>query len=113
MNGYIIDFLAKEPCPKEFEKIEPLRLSLEALKEKLKDILVSEGYSGFDEITEAFIRFGFTDPKSEYATFCVVGLKDIDGAFVRKSVDRTGKTAKLIEITTEQGAGHNAGKPAS
>ncbi|WP_200359908.1 hypothetical protein [Pelagicoccus mobilis] len=108
-NGYVIDLLESNPCPDEFRTIEPLRLSLGALKDKLKDILVSEGYSEFEEIKEAFIRFGFTDPKSDWATFCVVGLKDTEGVFVQKSVDQTGKTTKLIEHTTEQVGGHNSG----
>jgi len=42
------DLLASEPCPECFRGIDPLRLSLKALRAKFESILSTEGFSSTD-----------------------------------------------------------------
>lgn len=65
-----IDLLAQEPCPERYLQITPLRLSLNSLKKRFVEILVSEGLS-VSELSTAVLLFEFTsDTLDDYCSNC-------------------------------------------
>lgn len=81
-----------EPCPEQFRSLEPLRLSLLALKEKLESILWSEGFSS-SELVIATLQFS-PDPSrdDDHCTICHATLQTAEGESVEYVVDHAGHT---------------------
>lgn len=82
--------LDAEPCPAEFRGLEPLRLSLRALKEKLEGILSAEGFSS-SELVIATLQFS-PDPAQhdDHCSVCCATLQTAEGEPVECVVDYLG-----------------------
>jgi hypothetical protein len=87
-----VDLLADEPCPKRYLSIEPVRLSLNALKSRFREILLSEGFECSD-LVFAGVMFEFTaEFPDEYCSNCHALLISKKEREYRYSVNYMGET---------------------
>lgn len=90
-----VELKLEDPCPEVFLKNEPLHLSLLALRQKFKDILVAEGFT-FDDIESVNLTFHFTaEFPDDYSSLCDAKVVSRDGTEYRYVVDYFGKTRAL------------------
>lgn len=86
-----IDLLDREPCPPQFRDIEPLRLSLRALREKFESVLASEGFSIAD-LSRAQLTFSRDSAFSDdYCSVCRAKLTSKAGRDYEHLVDCLGR----------------------
>lgn len=62
----VIDLKQEEPCPDAFVRIKPLRLAVQAMRNRFEEILASEGFAPTD-LLAATLRFEFPD-KMDYCS---------------------------------------------
>lgn len=86
-----INLLVADPCPPQFAEIEPLRLSLNGLREKFESILVAEGFS-ISDLSLATLCFTPDHGKDDYCTICHAMLKSKDQEPVEYIVNYLGQT---------------------
>jgi hypothetical protein len=87
-----INLKAIEPCPEVFRHIEPLRLSLSALREKFESILTAEGFT-FADIESVDLTFYFTaEFPDDYCSICDAEILSAAGRTYRYVVDHMGDT---------------------
>jgi len=86
-----VNLLLADPCPPQFVEIEPLRLSLKALREKFETILASEGFFVSD-LSLATLCFTPDPGKDDYCTICHATLKSKDQELVEYIVNYLGQT---------------------
>jgi hypothetical protein len=85
-----INLKAKNPCPEAFKYIEPLRLSLSALREKFESILTAEGFT-FADIESVDLTFYFTaEFPDDYCSICDAEVVSTAGKNYRYVVDYMG-----------------------
>ena|SRR5438105_2274239 len=101
-----IELLAENPCPPDFRRIEPIRLSVIALKDKFVEIAKSEGFSPTD-FREAVLRYEFPPLRDDYSSNCVVSITTNSGYSVTRAVDYLGNGAEVLTRNTEPGASPN------
>ncbi len=89
-----INLLAEIPCPPEFRGIEPIRLSISALKEKFIEIANSEGFSAKD-FKEVILVYEFPEILDEYSSNCRVSIVNNSDVIVTRAVDHLGNTAEI------------------
>jgi hypothetical protein len=90
--GYMqVNLLATDPCPPQFAEIEPLRLSLKGLREKLEIILSAEGFS-LSDLSLATLSFTPDPGKDDYCSICHATLKSKDQEPVEYIVNYLGQT---------------------
>lgn len=82
----------KNPCPEVFRHIEPLQLSILALREKFESILMSEGFT-LAEIDSVDLTFYFTPEfPDDYCSICDSEIVSVTGKKYRYVVDYMGIT---------------------
>jgi hypothetical protein len=90
-----VDLLDVEPCPPAFRGIEPLRLSLRGLREKLETILASEDFS-LTDLSSAQLTFRpdsrFHD---DHCSFCHARLVSKAGRTYEHLVDYLGRSCAI------------------
>jgi len=87
-----VDLLADEPCPERYLTIEPVRLSLNALKFRFSDILSSEGFECSD-LAFAGVMFEFApESPDDYCSNCHALLVSKKEKEYRHSVNYLGGT---------------------
>jgi hypothetical protein len=86
-----VSLLESEPCPESFRGIEPLRLSLRALRKRFEEILAAEGFSVAD-LAEASLTFS-PDPQfsDDYCTVCHSRLTSHTGRSYEHTIDCLGQ----------------------
>jgi hypothetical protein len=93
VESITVDLLAPDPCPEAFNRIEPLRLSLVALRDKFTAILASEGFSTND-LTAASATFSkdaaFED---DYGSICQAILVSKSGRSFEHKIGCLGRSA--------------------
>ena len=107
LESVVVDLGIEDPCPAQFKTIEPLRLSLQALREKYIEILSSEGF-GEKDIKEIILRFEFTKEfPDEYCSNCHAYLVSQSGKEFWHAVNYLGETItpnKALQPTPKSGA---------
>lgn len=98
-----IDLLADTPCPSEFLDIEPIHLSVSALRDTFVAIAKSEGFNPTD-FKEAVLVYEFPPHLNDYSGNCCVSIISSSGYSVTKAVDYRGNGAELFNKETEPGA---------
>jgi len=93
-----IQLLDTEPCPEPFRPIEPLRLSLRSLREKLEHILASEGFA-LTDLRNAEVRFE-ADPTQcdDHCSICLASLAPLAGDPVQCKVDYLGNVLRTSAL---------------
>ena len=87
-----VDLLDPEPCPERFRGTEPLRLSLRALRGKLDEILVAEGFS-LGDLSSAQLTFApASQGCDDYCSICHAVLTSATGHTYEHIVDYLGTT---------------------
>lgn len=87
-----VDLLADEPCPERFLNIGPIRLSLNAMKSRFNEILVSEGFED-SELGFAGVLFEFTPEfPDDYCSNCHALLISRKDREYRYSVNYMGES---------------------
>ncbi len=87
-----IDLKAEDPCPEAFRDIEPLHLSLVALRKKFEDILKAEGFT-FSDVEAVDLTFHFCDEfPDDYCSICDARVVALGGRKFRHIVDYLGNT---------------------
>lgn len=84
-----VNLLDVDPCPFQFKGIEPLRLSLQGLREKLESILAAESFS-ISDLTIATLSFKPDPGKDNYCSICHAMLKSRDQEPIEYIVDYLG-----------------------
>ena len=102
-----IDLLAEEPCPLDFQQIDPIRLSIGALKDKFLEILRAEGF-GVEDLSEATLIYEFPQFMDDFCSNCAVRLKTASGYSAMRAVDYFGRTGTVTFPNTEQDISPNA-----
>lgn len=98
LNSVTVELLEENPYPKCLQSCNPLELALLALKEKLSQILISEGYS-LSELTSAKLRFEFEPSfKDDYCSNCCAQLTAKSGKSYEAFVGWLG--SKIIPETS-------------
>lgn len=103
-----IDLLAEIPCPLDFRDIEPIRLSVSALRDKFFEIATAEGFSPSD-FREAVLDYEFPPFRDDYCSNCRVWVTSDSGYSVSKAVDYLGNCAEISTQNTEHVVGGNGG----
>ena len=86
-----ISLLDAEPCPPGFIEVQPLRLSLTALKNKFESILASEGFSIAD-ISKVTLTFSpDINMGDDYCSICHATLTSNTGQTYEHIIDCLGK----------------------
>jgi hypothetical protein len=92
LDRMCVNLLDNEPCPESFRDIEPLRLSLRALRSKLEGILNAEGFSMAD-LSFAQLTFSpASNDSDEYCSVCRAILTSTTGRTYEHVVDYLGTT---------------------
>jgi hypothetical protein len=87
-----VNLLDPEPCSERFRDIEPLRLSLGALRRKLEGILAAEGFS-LVNLSSAQLTFAPTfQDCDDYSSICHALLTSSTGRTYEHIVDYLGTT---------------------
>lgn len=101
-----IDLLAEIPCPPDFHVIDPIRLSVSALRDKFFEIAKAEGFGPAD-FREAILDYEFPPFRDDYCSNCRVSITNHSGYSVTKAVDCIGNGADIITQNTEPGIAPN------
>ncbi len=92
MSCALIDLNTNEPCPDVFKHIEPLQLSLSALRKKFITILTAEGFN-LSDIKSIYLMFYFTDEfPDDYCSICDAEIMSVNGKKYLYVVDYMGNT---------------------
>jgi hypothetical protein len=93
-----IQLLDKEPCPEPYRQIEPLRLSLRSLREKLEHILASEGFALAD-LRSAEVTFE-ADPtqRDDHCSICRASLALLVGDPIQCKVNYLGNVLRTSDL---------------
>jgi hypothetical protein len=90
-----VDLLDAEPCPPRFRGVEPLRLSLRGLREKLESILTTEGFS-LSDLAVAELTFRRDSQfHDDYSSICCVKLVSKAGRIYEHRVDYVGRSIAI------------------
>jgi hypothetical protein len=90
-----VNLLDAEPCPQRFRDIEPLRLSLRGLREKLEGILTTEGFSLAD-LSAADVTFRRDSRfRDDYCSICHARLVSKAGRVYEHRVDYVGRSIAI------------------
>ena len=71
-----VELLDVEPCPSQYRHIEPLRLSLQALRDKFESLLVAEGFALAD-VASVSLQFTPYPDMDDYCCTCHAKLQGI------------------------------------
>ncbi|MCP3673841.1 MAG: hypothetical protein GY829_05150 [Gammaproteobacteria bacterium] len=92
-----IQITEKQPCPKMFLHIEPLRLSLNSLKETFYGLVIKEGFKP-EDIEMAKLVFEFEHGKLDhYCSVCTASLVSASKIYISK-VNYLGNTEQGAAI---------------
>ena len=92
LDRMCVNLLDPEPCPERFRDIEPLRLSLGALRSKLEGILAAEGFS-LGDLSSAQLTFApASQDCDDYSSVCHAVLTSTTGRTYEHIVDSMGTT---------------------
>jgi hypothetical protein len=92
LDSFSINLLCENPCPPSFRSIESLQLALLALKDKLGQIVSSEGLSVSD-LHSADLLFEFpSNYPDDYCSDCHAVLVSVSGKTFRQSVNYLGQS---------------------
>lgn len=96
-----IDLKSEEPCPERFRTIEPVRLSLGALRKKAEEILASEGFTLHElDGLELLVDFRPSFP-DDYCSNCYAMVRHKSGKVFRDGVNYLGD---VVPPTAEEGS---------
>ncbi len=84
-----IDLLAASPYPTGASEMQPLRLALGALRDRFKQMLISEGMT-IEDLTTASLAVEVTSDRDDYSTTCHAFLATPTGPLVSYAVDVRG-----------------------
>ena len=101
-----LDLLKQNPCPEKFRNIQPINLSIGALRDKFIEILNSEGFQ-IEELSEAILTYEFPPFMDDYCSNCSIRITSIFGNSVTRAVDFLGRSAQVKTPDTEPGAASN------
>ena len=90
INSLQVDLLGVDPCPQQFIRNEPLRLSLRGLREKFESILAAEGFT-ISDLTIAKLSFSADLGRDDYCSVCQATLKSKDQEPVEYIVNYLGQ----------------------
>ena len=92
LDSIEIDLGVDEPCPERFRNIEPLKLSLQALRRRFGEMLEAEGFK-FADIKQVKLLFEFTDQfPDDYCSNCHAYLISQSGKSFQHAVNYLGQT---------------------
>lgn len=90
LESIVIDLGPGNPCPTQFQSIEPLRLSLQSLRNTFIEILNSEGFS-VESVAEVKLLFEFTQQfPDDYCSNCHAYIVLQSGKVFRDAVNYMG-----------------------
>ncbi len=94
LDSLLVSLVSDDPCPEQFRHIEPLRLSLRALRTKFVEILEAEGFTIAD-IKAIDLDFQFRQSfPDDYCSLCHARLVHRTGKVFSCAVDYLGQTAE-------------------
>ena len=84
-----IDLLSASPYPTGASELQPLRLALRALRDRLEQLLISEGMT-LKDLTTASLAVEFYSDRDDYSSTCHAFLATPTGPLVSYAVDVRG-----------------------